>query len=197
MTAWASKHGSPPIVEFWTNIDSKMAVATGALRSEIRRENPEERIVIDPVPIRTDEQTRSNKTLVAWHFQNARTRKVKLKFEDGAEEAFVVRKDRPASPQKIDSVPSAVLARGGSRRCGEGGRVRDQDGRPRCLVITPALRDPFCRMVSTSWSAQLAIFSSRPSRIAYAPGCGGVRGSSALAKRQARTRNAPSSFDLM
>lgn len=110
MADWARKYGSPPVVEFWTNIDSKMAVACGALRSAIRRDDAE-RITIDPDPLRTSEQHRDGKTLVAWHFQNARTRKVKLKLEERAEEAFVVRKERSGSPNKIDSVPSAVLAR--------------------------------------------------------------------------------------
>jgi len=111
LAQWARRYKSPPVIEFWTNVDSKMAVACGALRSAIRREDDDERVTIDPVPIKTDEQKRGSKTLVAWHFQNARTRKVKIKFEDGAEEAFVVRKERPGSPNKIDSVPSAVLAR--------------------------------------------------------------------------------------
>jgi hypothetical protein len=118
MGNWAKDHGSPPIVEFWTNQDTRMAVATGAVRTEIRRKT----ITIDPVPIKTDELWVVNdtivaaaqaggKTLVQWHFENARTRKVKIKLEDKAEEAHVVRKDRPGSPLKIDSVPSAVLAR--------------------------------------------------------------------------------------
>jgi hypothetical protein len=111
MATWAKEHGSPPVTPWWCNVDSKMAVATGALRTAIRRENPAERITIDPVPIKTDEQRRDNKTLVRWHFENARTRKVKVKFEDKTEEAYVVRKERAGSDKKIDSVPSAVLAR--------------------------------------------------------------------------------------
>ena len=111
MAEWAREHGSPPVTPFWTNVDSKMAVATGALRTAIRRENPDERVTIDPLPLKTDEQTRDGKTLLRWHFQNARTRKVKVKFDDKTEEAFVVRKERAGSPLKIDSVPSAVLAR--------------------------------------------------------------------------------------
>jgi hypothetical protein len=111
MAQWAKDHESPPVTPFWTNIDSKMAVATGALRSAIRREDPDERITIDPVPLKTEEQHRDGKTLVKWHFENARTRKVKVKFDDRTEEAFIVRKERSGSPLKIDSVPSAVLAR--------------------------------------------------------------------------------------
>ena len=36
---------------------------------------------------------------------------MKLKLEESAEEAWTVRKERSGSPNKIDSVPSAVLAR--------------------------------------------------------------------------------------
>jgi hypothetical protein len=107
MGRWAAKHGSPPVIEFWTNIDSKMAVACGALRTEIRRGE----IKLDPHPRLTEEQERQGKTLLAWHFENARTRKVKIKLDDKAEEAYVVRKDRPGSQLKIDSVTSSVLAR--------------------------------------------------------------------------------------
>ena len=106
---WARRWGSPPVTEFWTNMDSKMAVATGALRTAIRTEG--EPVKIDPVPLRTAEIHMDGKTLVAWHFQNARTRKVRVRMEDKAEEAFITRKERPGSPLKIDSVPSAVLAR--------------------------------------------------------------------------------------
>ena len=113
MSRWAAAHGSPPVIEFWTNVDSKMAVACGALRTAIRNApvTGGERIAIDPVPIRTEEQHRNGKTLLAWHFENARTRKVRLRLEDRAEEAHVVRKDRGGSPLKIDSVTSSVLAR--------------------------------------------------------------------------------------
>lgn len=108
MSAWAAKYGSPPVIEFWTNVEAKMAVACGALRTAVRQKTTK----IDPVPLRTDEQFRDDgKSLVRWHFENARTRKVRLKLEDAAEEAHIVRKDRPGSPLKIDSVTSAALAR--------------------------------------------------------------------------------------
>jgi hypothetical protein len=122
MGKWAAEHGSPPVYEFWTNIDSKMAVACGALRTAIRKPaEGEQRIRINPTPLRTPalrvandrvvEGTGDGKPLLQWHFENARTRKVKLKLEDRAEEAYVVRKERPGSPLKIDSVTSSVLAR--------------------------------------------------------------------------------------
>jgi hypothetical protein len=116
MAKWAAEHDSPPVAEFWTNIDSKMAVACGALRTAIRRVE----VKVNPTPLQTpvrfvanDQVTDgpSGKPLLEWHFENARTRKVKVKLEDRAEEAHVVRKERPGSPLKIDSVTSSVLAR--------------------------------------------------------------------------------------
>lgn len=110
MGRWAAANGSPPVIEFWTNIDSKMAVASGALRTAIRHPEPHG-FKIDPVPRQTEELQRDGRTLIEWHFENARTRKVRIKLEDRAEEAYVVRKERPGSPLKIDSVTSAILAR--------------------------------------------------------------------------------------
>jgi hypothetical protein len=106
MGDWAVRHGEA-VREWWTNRDTPMAVATGALRTAIRQKS----ITIDPTPHRTDPQTENGKALLRWHFENARTRKVRVKFDDTAEEAWVVRKERPGSPLKIDSVPAAVLAR--------------------------------------------------------------------------------------
>lgn len=117
MGGWAAKYSDPerkgtlPVVEFWTNVYAKMAVACGALRTAIRKQDPDERITIDPVPIRTEEQHKRGKTLLQWHFENARNQKIRLKLEDKAEEAYVVKKERPGSPLKIDSAPAAVLAR--------------------------------------------------------------------------------------
>lgn len=113
MARWAATYSDPrrkgtlPVAEFWTNVDSKMAVACGELRTAIRHKE----VTIDPIPAQTEPQLRAGRPLVVWHFENARTRKVRIRFEDRAEEAFTVRKDRPMSALKIDSVPSAVLAR--------------------------------------------------------------------------------------
>lgn len=110
---WAEKHSDParprtlPVMEFWTNSDTPMAVACGAARTAIRQRT----LRINPRPLRTEEQVRDGKTLVAWHLENARARKVRIRLEDRAEEAHVVRKDRPGSQLKIDSVTSIVLAR--------------------------------------------------------------------------------------
>lgn len=106
MGEWAGRYGDV-VREWWTNRDTPMAVACGALRTAIRNEDA----TIDPLPLRTDPQTRSGKPLAVAHFENARTRKVRIKLEDKAEEAHVVRKERPGSPLKIDSVPACVLAR--------------------------------------------------------------------------------------
>lgn len=124
MGRWAERHNAPappkprkpPVAEFWTNVYSKMAVACGALRTVINKAA----IKIDPIPLWTPEvrvdpqgrpQASGGISLAKWHFQNARTQKVRVRLEDKAEEAYVVRKEKPGSPLKIDSVPAAVLAR--------------------------------------------------------------------------------------
>ena len=130
---WAGKYGAAPkgpVREFWTNVDSKMAVACGALKTAIVRGGADRedgddthRFRLDPTPLRTepirvvrDEPKptagdEAGKPLVQWHFENARKRKVRVRLEDGAEEAHIVRKERPGSPLKIDSVPAGALAR--------------------------------------------------------------------------------------
>lgn len=115
MAKWAAEHGSPPVTEFWTGgrSEGKMAIACGALRTAIRRQVAEDeaRIKINPVPLRTPELREAGKTLLQWHFENARTRKVVVKLEDRAEQAWTVQKERSGSPLKIDGVPASVLAR--------------------------------------------------------------------------------------
>jgi hypothetical protein len=113
MGSWARDLSDPqrpstlPVAEWWTNRDTPMAVACGALRTSIRQKTTR----INPEPFYTEPQVRAGKPLAVWHFENARTRKVRIKLDDKAEEAHVVRKDRPGSALKIDSVPAAVLAR--------------------------------------------------------------------------------------
>jgi hypothetical protein len=108
MGKWAARYGTPvPIAEFWTNRDTPMAIACGALRTAIRHGNTR----IATRPLRTDDQLREGKPLLQWHLENARTRKVRVKLDDQAEEAHVIRKERPGSPLKIDGAVAAVLAR--------------------------------------------------------------------------------------
>lgn len=106
MAAWAARHGSPPVVEWWTNRDTPMAAACGNLRTGLRNGS----VKLNPEQLRTDAPARQGKPVAVWHFENARTRKVRVKLEDRAEEAWIVRKERPGSPLKIDSVPAAALA---------------------------------------------------------------------------------------
>lgn len=118
---WAVRHSDPsrpatlPVAEFWTagRGEAKMAVATGALRTAIRRPTGEGRPRISPVPLHTPEQQRDGMTLVRWHLENARTRKIRVKIEDDrpAENVYLLRKERKGSPLKIDSATAAVLAR--------------------------------------------------------------------------------------
>jgi hypothetical protein len=118
---WAAKHGSPPVEEFWTGgrSETRMAVATGALRTEVKHST----ITIDPEPLQTEEifvdaqgqptSASGGTSLVQWHYENARTRKVRVKKEEDAEaeDAYLVRKERKGSALKIDSVTSDVLAK--------------------------------------------------------------------------------------
>jgi len=113
---WAAKYSDParpqtlPVAEFWTGgkSEGKMAIATGALRTALRHGAR-----VNPVPLQTEEQRRDGKPLLQWHFENARTRKVRVKLDEDkeAEDAYLVRKERKGSPLKIDSVPAAILAR--------------------------------------------------------------------------------------
>lgn len=116
---WAAIPGRN-VVEFWTGgrSEGKMAVATGAWRTAIRHGSK-----IDPFPLWTpalrvvndrvdsDASDDSGTPLVQWHYENARTRKVRVKVDEKAEDAWLVRKDRSGSPLKIDSVTAGILAR--------------------------------------------------------------------------------------
>jgi len=113
IASWAGLYGSPPLREWWTNRDTPMAVACGNLRTGLRQGQ----VKINPAELRTENEDRNGKPIALWHFLNARTRKVRIKLEDRAEEAYVVRKERPGSPLKIDSVPSAALALEGWNDC--------------------------------------------------------------------------------
>lgn len=118
---WAARHGT--VTEFWTGgrSESKMAVATGACRTALRHGAR-----IDPIPLYTPSWRVVNDRvdfnagsagglpLVQWHFQNARTRKVRIRVDPEREEledAYLVRKERKGSPLKIDTVTAGILAR--------------------------------------------------------------------------------------
>lgn len=106
---WRAKYGEKKVGEFWTGGrgEGKFAIACGALRTSIRHGGTK----LDPVPLRTEPQQRDGKPLVVWHFENARTRKVRVRSEEETEDAYTVTKDRKGSARKIDSVPASVLAR--------------------------------------------------------------------------------------
>jgi hypothetical protein len=108
LAKWRARYGEV-VAEFWTGgrSEAKFAVGCGALRTSIRNGGS----TIDPIPLRTEPKTENGKPLVVWHFENARTRKVRVRMEEETEDAYTVRKERRGSPLKIDSVPAAVLAR--------------------------------------------------------------------------------------
>lgn len=118
MGKWAAKHKN--VTEFWTGgrSETKMAVATGACRTAIRhgakldpnpRFTPQLRVVngsVDP-----GAPADAGVPVVPWHFENARTKKVRIRVDEQAQDAYLVRKERAGSPLKIDSVVASVLAR--------------------------------------------------------------------------------------
>lgn len=114
VSRWISRYGDhrrygKRVAEFWTGgrSEAKFAVACGAARTGLRQGTT----TLDPYPLRTEPQTVAGKQLVTWHFENARVRKVRVRQEFETEDAYVVRKEKRNSPNKIDSVAAAVLAR--------------------------------------------------------------------------------------
>jgi hypothetical protein len=110
LAKWAARHGAKRVAEFWTGgrSERKFATACGALRTGVRNGS----VTINPDPLRTVPQLRAGKPLAVWHFENARTRKVRVRSDqrEETEDAYTVSKDRPGSRLKIDSVPGAALA---------------------------------------------------------------------------------------
>lgn len=106
LASWSRDFGEKRVREFWTNVNTKMGVASGSLRTAIRQKT----VTLGTQEVRTENAPRSGKPLFVWHLENARTRKVKIKLEDKAEEAYIVTKERPGSQKKIDSAPAAILA---------------------------------------------------------------------------------------
>lgn len=140
--AWSAKHkpakGERHIKEFWTGGqgETRMAFATGTCRTALRHGA---RIMPTPLltlPVRVNSRnqlstapTQDGKSLLEWHFVNARKRKIRVKNEEGrTEDAFLVRKERKGSPLKIDGVTSSILAR----------RARDDALKEGLFVPAPA-----------------------------------------------------------
>lgn len=101
-----ARKGTLPVAEFYTNQDRQMAAATGALKTALLKGDAR----INPAPLLTEPLSFDGLPAAVWHFRNARRKKVRLKVEDGHEEAWVLRKDRPKSRLKIDSTIGAILA---------------------------------------------------------------------------------------
>lgn len=103
---WIADFGEPPVSEWWTHRDSPMAVACGNLKTAIGQA----KVTISTDELRTEAGKRDGMPILQWHFVNTRKRKVRLKLEDKAEEAHVIRKERTGSPLKIDGAVAGVLA---------------------------------------------------------------------------------------
>jgi hypothetical protein len=93
IAAWCSAYGDA-VHEWWTNRDTQMARAVGQAGTMIK----------------TASLTHDGDEMLARHVANARKRKVRVKWEDDAEEAYVLEKERKGSPRKIDLAVAMVLA---------------------------------------------------------------------------------------
>lgn len=91
--AWYAKYGDA-VTEWWTNRDTQMARAVGQATTLIR----------------TAQVTHDGNDMLARHVANAYKRKVRVRLEDDAEDAFVLEKERKGSSRKIDLAVAAVLA---------------------------------------------------------------------------------------
>jgi hypothetical protein len=94
---WHAKYGDP-VAKFETAQETQMAGAVGAAKTLITR---------GAVSLGGDPELVER---CAEHFKNARTRKVRVKLEDEAEQAHVIEKDRKGSPNKMDGAVSGTLA---------------------------------------------------------------------------------------
>lgn len=90
------RHGKPVVIEWWTNIDVKMAKALERLQTEIIH----------------DQLTHDDSAAVSEHYKNA-TKLIKRAQSgdpDGRRERILVRKPHYNSPLKIDAVVTDALA---------------------------------------------------------------------------------------
>lgn len=102
---WAEKHGSKRVAEWWTNRRKPMAYA---IRSFI-------------TAIDSGDLSHDGSEVLSAHIGNARRQETKLVDEEGRT-LWILRKERPDSPNKIDGAMAAVLsweARNDSLAAGE------------------------------------------------------------------------------
>jgi phage terminase large subunit-like protein len=98
LAAWAAEFkdnkGKDIVAEFPTNSAGRFAPAVGAA----------------DVGIRNGEMSHDGDSRLARHIANAHKLYVRLRVDDGEQRPFVIQKDRPHSPRKIDGAVAGVLA---------------------------------------------------------------------------------------
>ena len=94
LAAWAAEYGPKRVLEFPTNSAGRMAPAVLAADTGIRQ----------------GELTNDGDARLARHVGNAHKLYVRLRVDDGERRPFVLQKDRPNSPRKIDGAVAGVLA---------------------------------------------------------------------------------------
>jgi len=94
LAAWAERYGKDVVVEFPTNSAGRFAPA----------------VLAADVGVRQGEMTHDGDARLARHVANAHKLYVRLRVDDGERRPFVLQKDRPHSPRKIDGAVAGVLA---------------------------------------------------------------------------------------
>lgn len=94
LSSWAEEYGKDIVAEFPTNSAGRMAPAVEAFDTAVR----------------TKELSHDGDSRLARHIANAHKLYVRLRVDDGERLPFVIQKDRPHSPRKIDGAVASVLA---------------------------------------------------------------------------------------
>jgi phage terminase large subunit-like protein len=94
ISSWAEEFGKDIVAEFPTNSAARMAPAVEALDTAVKQ----------------GELSHDGDSRLARHVGNAHRLYVRLRTDDGERRPFVLQKERPHSPRKIDGAVAGVLA---------------------------------------------------------------------------------------
>jgi len=94
ISSWAEEFGKDIVAEFPTNSAARMAPAVEALDTAVKQ----------------GELSHDGDSRLARHIGNAHRLYVRLRTDDGERRPFVLQKERPHSPRKIDGAVAGVLA---------------------------------------------------------------------------------------
>ena len=127
MNRWAGKHGADKVVEWWTSDRKKTALALREFKSDMRPG------VMSHGPLRlsdapaSDEHRASHAALVE-HVGNSVKRLTNMRDEDDEDRPFLwlIGKEGPRSPKKIDLAICACLARTAAGHARRGGALKQE-----------------------------------------------------------------------